>query len=227
MKFFSQRKSSRARLVVLGVLLLLVAATLAIPPARIRARNVLWGVAYRAGIMRPDLKAAQARLQILLGEGEKLPLESPRIIVHKSERRLALYSGDRFVKEYKIGLGHSPTGHKLRQGGGQTPEGQYYICTRVDPSRIAVFMGINYPNAIDAGLAFDEGIIDQEQHDAIVGAEANRETPPWDTRMGGAIGIHGSGSHADWTLGCIALENKDVEEIWVATRHWTPVEVRP
>ena len=56
---------------------------------------------------------------------------------------------------------------------------------------------------------------------------SGRQKPPWDTALSGAIGLHGGGIEGDWTLGCIAFTNTDIEELRRVTAHWTPVEIRP
>ncbi len=178
----------------------------------------------------PDTEAGAARITTTIRheaplDTSTLPLRNARIVVDKSERQLTLYDGDREIKRYKIGLGGAPEGHKEREGDQRTPVGNYHLCNRTKSTAFWLFLGLNYPNAADARAALAGGRIDTPAAEAIIGAENARQTPPWDTVLGGAVGIHGSGNFADWTLGCIALDNADVEEIWAACPGWTPVKI--
>jgi len=158
----------------------------------------------------------------------RAPLEGPRVVViHKAERVLGLYRDGRLAATYPIALGHSPEGHKEREGDGRTPEGLYSICNRNPESRFHLFLGLSYPNADDADSALRAGRISQAEHRQIIEAiEAGRQ-PPWNTPLGGEIGIHGSGTASDWTLGCIALENEAIEQLWETLKVRDPVLIRP
>lgn len=157
----------------------------------------------------------------------KLPLVSPRIVVHKSKRELILYSGDKIVRVYKVGLGFHPDGPKQRQADGRTPEGDYYICSKNPKSSYYLSLGLSYPNEHDAARGLSEGLIDKSQYQAIVTAMKERSRPLWDTRLGGEVFIHGDGSSRDWTLGCIALDNPAMKELFDAVPAGTPVTLRP
>jgi murein L,D-transpeptidase YafK len=171
---------------------------------------------------------AMKRLRAQAGADLALPLPGARIVIHKRARRLELYAGERLIKSCAVTLGrHADQGSKDAKGDGCTPEGRYFICTRNGASRFHLFLGLNYPNATDAARGLEKKLIDEAQRAAITAAEAAQKRPPWDTRMGGEIGIHGGGTQPpDWTMGCIAVENADIEELWVATEYWTPVEIR-
>ncbi|MCX7778561.1 MAG: L,D-transpeptidase, partial [Armatimonadetes bacterium] len=69
--------------------------------------------------------------------------------------------------------------------------------------------------------------INRRQYGEIVGAIRDKKRPPWNTPLGGEIGLHGGGTHSDWTIGCIALENSDIEELYVVLRHGDPVLIKP
>lgn len=158
----------------------------------------------------------------------RAPVEGPRgVVIHKAERVLGLYRDGRLAATYPIALGHSPEGHKEREGDGRTPEGLYSICNRNPRSRFHLFLGLSYPNADDADAARRAGRISNAEHRQIVDAiEAGRQ-PPWDTPLGGEIGVHGAGTASDWTLGCIALENEAVEQLWETLRLGDPVLIQP
>lgn len=176
---------------------------------------------------KPDLDAAAARVSAAASRPLALPLADPRIVILKGARRAELYSGTHLVRTYPIVLGPDPVGHKARKGDGRTPEGTYYICTRNSRSQYHLFLGLNFPRAADAQAGLKAGLVNEAQAQACAAAEQARQRPPWDTRLGGAIGLHGGGLHHDWTAGCIAFDNAAIEEIWQASTVWTPVEIRP
>lgn len=161
--------------------------------------------------------------RILAAEGHQLPLANARIVIRKSERTLEVLDGDDPVKSYRVGLGANPVGHKDREGDGRTPEGIYYLCSQTNPSRFRVFMGLSYPAPKDT----EGASLSSEQFAQITAAAADRVVPPWNTPLGGAVGIHGGGAGSDWTLGCIALDTRDVEEVFLMTALGTPVEILP
>jgi murein L,D-transpeptidase YafK len=127
----------------------------------------------------------------------------------------------------RVALGGAPVGAKRREGDLRTPEGDYFVCTRNERSRYHLFLGLSYPNASDADAGLTAGIISRMQRDEIARRISAGEAPPWDTPLGGAVGIHGSGAGRDWTLGCIALENSDVDRLWQACPLGTPVRIEP
>jgi lipoprotein-anchoring transpeptidase ErfK/SrfK len=169
-----------------------------------------------------------------------LPFTNARIIIRKSERMLYLYSGQSIVKAYHVALGSNPVGSKQQQGDGRTPEGRFYICKRNSTnSAFHVFLGLNYPALPDANRGITNKLIDAHEYKVIRRQLASRGTPPWHTRLGGWVGIHGGtdgafaqriaqqrGS-ADWTQGCIGVTNAEIEEIGAATQLGTPVTIVP
>lgn len=155
------------------------------------------------------------------------PYENARIIVFKKKRRLDLYSGDKLMGSYPIALGRSPEGHKKREGDSKTPEGEYYICSRNPESWFYLSMGISYPNVRDARQGLEEGVISKEQFEKIEKAHAGKKVPLWNTPLGGEICIHGHGTSSDWTAGCVALENKDMRELYRRCPIGTPVVIEP
>src|SRR5215471_6079138 len=159
--------------------------------------------------------------------GESQLLGAPRIVVRKSERRLLLYSGDKLVRTYRVGLGLSPVGDKVREGDRRTPEGNFYIFTKNDKSSFYLSLGISYPNAAAAERGLRDGLISKSQYDTILAALSARKAPPQNTRLGGDIYIHGNGSGSDWTWGCVALENEDIRELFNLVGVGTPVSIRP
>jgi murein L,D-transpeptidase YafK len=151
----------------------------------------------------PDLLSPDAPLQ-------KVDL----IRVDKSERRMHLLHKGEVVRLYRISLGSNPTGHKQKEGDGRTPEGRYLIDWRNPRSKFYRSLHISYPNNQDRRAARLMGV-----------------------SPGGAIMIHGLpngwGWAApflapwDWTDGCIAVTDSEMDEIWNAVRDGTPIEILP
>lgn len=157
----------------------------------------------------------------------KLPLSDPRLVVLKGERRLELYSAAQLVRTYKIGLGSNPVADKVREGDRATPEGEFYIFTKNPSSAFHLSLGISYPNIEDAERGLQSRLITRAQRDAIVNAIKSKKGPPQNTALGGLIYIHGNGAGSDWTWGCVALENEDIEELYRVIPVGTPVTIRP
>ena len=126
-----------------------------------------------------------------------------RVIVEKSKRTMTLLKQDREVRTYKIALGRDPVGPKVMQGDNKTPEGIYYIDYKIRNSIYHRALHLSYPNPGDVERARALGV------------------PP-----GGSIMIHGMKKDHfwmgdvqylfNWTNGCIALTNSEIEEVWVS-----------
>ena len=157
----------------------------------------------------------------------ELPLENPRIVVRKADRRLDLYSGEKLLRSYKAGLGFSPVADKIREGDGATPEGEFYVFVKNNRSAYYLSLGISYPNADDADRGLRDGLINRAQHRTITEAIRKKTAPPQYTRLGGLIYIHGHGARSDWTWGCVALENDDIRELFEVVTVGTPVTIQP
>lgn len=134
--------------------------------------------------------------------------EVTQIYVSKERRKLYLLHQSDVLKEYKIHLGFQPEGHKRAQGDGRTPEGLYLIDRRNENSRYHLSLGISYPNRKDVAAAQAAGI-----------------------DPGGEIFIHGENtagsSKRDWTAGCIAVKDREMEEIFSMVREGTPIYIEP
>lgn len=202
---------------LLSIILIGATIVLALYPIdliRSKARSFIFGH------QQIDLTDAEMRIREL---GYSMPLENPRIEIKKSERTLLLYNGDELIESFEMGLGSQPVGHKEFEGDGRTPEGEYTLCTRLNPSSFHLFMGISYPSVLDAENSNDLSV---EQRAEIAKAEQSGTKPPWNTPLGGAVGIHGGGA-SDWTAGCIALSNRDTKMIYLLTELGTPVSIKP
>jgi murein L,D-transpeptidase YafK len=152
-----------------------------------------------------------------------------RLLIKKSERKLYLYQIDhgqeRLVKTYRMVLGPNPIGAKQKQGDGATPVGDYYITHKNGRSKFYLSLGLSYPNISDADGGLKSGLITKTQHQSIVDAIRRQEKPPQNTGLGGDIFIHGGGTGNDWTLGCIALENDEIRELFDLLPVKTPVKI--
>lgn len=163
--------------------------------------------------------------------------DARRIVVHKAARILELHCGARVVRRFEASLGFAPVGHKEQEGDGRTPEGEYLI-SRKFPSGFHRSLQLAYPNAADAADGLARGTITRAEHDAIVRALAGCREPPQTTGLGSLLQIHGHGGGADagdWTLGCVAVDDPEIEEVYAFhrpgcdadSRPRTPVVIRP
>jgi murein L,D-transpeptidase YafK len=157
----------------------------------------------------------------------RLPLSEPRVVVEKGARRLRLYAGGKQVRVRRVALGFEPSGDKVRQGDGRTPEGEFRVCMKNERSNFYLSLGLTYPNAEDAERGLRDRIITRAQHGNIVSALDAGRCPPWNTALGGEIFIHGGGTARDWTFGCVALENPEIKELFDALPAGTPVRITP
>ncbi len=152
-------------------------------------------------------------------------LQSPHTLVAlKSERVMGLYAQGHLQTLngvpacFPIALAWDPPlGHKKREGDRKTPEGWYDTSDKPWSSYKGA-IAVHYPNTEDANAGFGEGAITAQQRDAIRIATEKGSLPPQNTALGGAILIHGGGASADWTLGCIALEDLDLTTLRLALR---------
>lgn len=143
-----------------------------------------------------------------------LPLRGKvdHILIEKAARRMTVYRGGAALKTYRIALGFAPAGDKVRQGDGRTPEGHFRINRRNAQSAYHLSLGLDYPQPED-----------------LARARAGGYSP------GGDIFIHGQPNQLqgkptlrrDWTAGCIAVTDAEIEELWAAAANGTTVEIRP
>ena len=141
-------------------------------------------------------------------------LHADRVVVLKKERTLQLLNQGKIIKTYKVALGGDPVGPKARQGDHKTPEGVYLLDSRNAHSQFHRSIHISYPTAKERAAARAKGV-----------------------SPGGDVFVHGlpngygfvGASHRlkDWTDGCIAVTNQEIDEIWDAVPHGTLIEIRP
>ena len=158
-----------------------------------------------------------------------------RVIVWKQRRVLEVLNADRVIRRYPVSLGISPVGRKESRGDGKTPVGRYYVYEKRPSDRFRWFLALNYPDSDDADRAFEAGRISAGTWADIWIADRTGQTPPWDTPLGAFVGIHGTGADArkarlrlasDWTDGCIAVSDHDIEELYALIPVGTAVEIR-
>jgi L,D-peptidoglycan transpeptidase YkuD (ErfK/YbiS/YcfS/YnhG family) len=171
---------------------------------------------------KDEIIALQEKIETLEGTNDTLEQKvfalraepADKVLIEKKERRLTLLSKGEVIKTYKIALGGNPVGPKERQGDNKTPEGTYIIDSRNGNSGYHLSLHVSYPNEKDKRRAKELGV-----------------------SPGGNIMIHGikngfswvGGSHAkvDWTKGCIAVTNEEMEEIYRFVPNGTIIEIRP
>lgn len=141
--------------------------------------------------------------------------EITSVQVQKANRKMYLLHNDKVIKDYDIGLGGNPVGKKEFEGDNKTPEGAYFITHRNPKSRYHLSLGISYPNEADRAYA------------AALGKPA-----------GGDIMVHGGPprkangkprkvSSADWTAGCIAVTDQEIERVYAMVKPGTPIYILP
>ncbi len=154
-------------------------------------------------------------------------LENPRLLIRKKARRLQIFDGETLLKTYKIVLGFAPAGNKEIEGDGRTPEGEFYVCARNPQSKFHLSLNLSYPNCAAAERGRREKLISAEEYELILAAHREKSRPPQKTRLGGEIYIHGGGIENDWTEGCVALENREMSELFEAIPVGAPVRIEP
>ena len=143
------------------------------------------------------------------------------LLVDTKAKKIEVKKGDETVETLEhVAIGRGGAGLKSHRGDNITPHGEYRIGWVGDKSMFKRFFGLTYPSVQDAEMAFEKGVINEGQYRRIVRAQELGQIPPQDTPLGGQIGIHGLGSadarvHEvfDWTHGCIALTNSQIDHL--------------
>ena len=157
-----------------------------------------------------------------------------RVLIDTKSDTLQVLNGDRVVKAYEnIAIGrYGKTYFKVR-GDNKTPLGKFRVGWMNKKTRYHRFLGLTYPDLPAADRALVDGRIDEAQWQAIRRAAEAGEVPSQNTPLGGMIGIHGIGDgdrgvHRDynWTNGCVALTNEEIDELLRWVKIGTPVEIR-
>jgi murein L,D-transpeptidase YafK len=163
--------------------------------------------------IRVSMVVVAAIVGLSCASATNLP-QANKIVIVKSRRTMTLLSGDKVLKTYKVALGTVPVGPKRAEGDHKTPEGEYIIDAKNPWSQFHLSLHISYPSAADQQRARKLNV-----------------------RPGGAIMIHGLARpfaylgplhrQTDWTDGCVAVTNAEIEEIWKLVPVGTRVEIRP
>ena len=162
--------------------------------------------------------------------------KKPFFLIFKKKRKLLYFENRKLIVNTDIALGTNPKGHKKKQGDGKTPEGEYYICMKNAYSKFYLSLGISYPNIDDAKAGLKNKLINKTEYKKIKNAITNKKVPPWYTKLGGEIFIHGIGiptyidglgTAIDWTLGCIAVENKIMDVLFERVKLKSIVVILP
>jgi murein L,D-transpeptidase YafK len=143
-----------------------------------------------------------------------------RIVIYKGRHLLEAWAGRRRVKTYRVAIGRGGAGPKRFEGDNKTPEGSYLVSRRFVSATYHRFLHLSYPNALDR-RAFALG-----RKDGSISPHRG---------IGGAIGIHGEKrglrllphKWVDWTQGCVAVNNAEIEELYAAAKPRALVEIRP
>lgn len=156
------------------------------------------------------------------------------IHIDKDARRLHVYAGPEHLATYNADFGPNVFLDKERRGTLQeqdhwrTPEGMFHVVRLNAESQYYKALVLDYPGPDDAERGLKEGIISDEEYEAIIEAHDERRMPPMSTDLGGWIEIHGDGTGAatTWTRGCVALHNTDLDAVWEYASVGTPVLIQ-
>jgi murein L,D-transpeptidase YafK len=138
------------------------------------------------------------------------------VVVHKADRRMKLIKDGQIYREYRVALGDQPVGHKMQEGDERTPEGDYVLDWRNPRSNFYKSIHISYPNHRDRAFAKAMNINPG-------GMIMIHGRPNWLTSAKVAREYDGR----DWTDGCIAVTNEEMDEVWRLVRDGTPIRILP
>ncbi len=156
------------------------------------------------------------------------------LLIDTKARKIEVKKGEQTLETLdSIAIGRGGAGAKSHRGDNITPHGAYRIGWIGEKSTFRRFFGLTYPSIEDANHALRRGVIDHVTHDRIVAAHMNHQIPPQNTPLGGQIGIHGLGrgdlrvhKAFDWTHGCIALTNSQIDHLSQIVDTGTVVKIK-
>lgn len=151
------------------------------------------------------------------------------LVINKAARNISHCNAGSVVATYATGLGFSPTGDKEAEGDGRTPEGVFFVSSRLPNSEFYRAFLLSYPNSEDATRGVTDGLITADQAAAITSAEDSCGVGPQTTNLGGYIEVHGrhAPSQGDWTWGCAAIEDGDMDALWDTIDVGDTIVVKP
>lgn len=143
------------------------------------------------------------------------------VLVDTNNQTVSVLQGGQTVLQLKgAAFGRGGVSDLRMQGDGRTPLGDFYIVSINRNSRYHLYFGLNYPTLTHASASYVKGLIDQAAFGEIARAFADGRMPPQNTPLGGHIGIHGVGNGSlwthrrfNWTEGCVALTNEQIEKL--------------
>jgi murein L,D-transpeptidase YafK len=186
-------------------------------------KKVVWCVVVASVLAGPGVGSATSSGETMRVVG----VRNPTIEVWKSRRELQLRDGGQVVHRFQVALGIQPKAPKRMRGDLRTPVGRYYISEKRPSQQFDRFLGISYPNVLDAERGYKDRLIDARQWGVIFLANLRGDAPTWRTPLGGMVGIHGYGARphivVDWTEGCIAVGNDEIELLYDVVSVGTPV----
>ena len=196
---------------------------------------VLWLAGCAATPQAPLVGAPPARLDVATSlSGEVFCPRIAHILIRKSEHLLVARCDPGPVIVMSVAIGRSPIGTKQAHGDQRTPEGNYRVSGPAKASRFHRLIPIDFPSRRDADSALARGAITPSEHARIVARRAQERPPPQNTALGGHIGLHGEGQKwqgesagLDWTYGCIAVRDAEIDFLAQRVRFGTPVWIQP
>lgn len=151
-----------------------------------------------------------------------------RVVVEKSKRLLTAYdAAGAVLLRCRVALGRAPVGHKQKEGDDRTPEGRYFCCLKRERGKFGRALGVSYPSFADARAAVAEKRLDAALLPLFAAAEHEQKRPPWGTALGGEIYLHGGGADRDWTAGCIALDDENMQVLFALCAEGDVIEITP
>ena len=173
--------------------------------------------------VRPDLQALTTQQKIV-------------VLVEKSANKMTVFYQGKPLNSFLCVSGVNPQGDKQKQGDNRTPEGQFFITEKErlndHPYLGRKWLGLSYPTPVHAQKGLENNLISSDQYNDIVQANIQTIIPPQNTALGGWIGIHGgredlTKKNVNWTEGCIALQDADLEVLYDMVQYGTPVIIVP
>jgi murein L,D-transpeptidase YafK len=171
---------------------------------------------FRLAFQTKNIHTAAMVLWLLIGmlAAENYPIKADQVVVVKSQRTLTLLSQGKVLGTYKVALGGTPVGGKEQEGDHKTPEGHYILDRRNPKSRFYKSIHVSYPNWQDKQRA--------SQHGVSPGGDIMIHGLP--NGFGWLVATH---RNMDWTDGCVAVTDAEMDEIWELVPDGTPIDIRP
>lgn len=159
------------------------------------------------------------------------------IIISRSDNTLIVLKNGIVMKRFHVAFGSGGRFGKIKQGDRKTPYGEYKVISIKSSERFHSFIQLDYPSVNDAEQAYFNHILTRDEYRSIVDAHWEGRMPPQHTPLGGAIGLHGIGKETaekieihetvNWTKGCLALRNSEIDQIKPFITKGTTVLITP